>query len=177
MRIDTAAAQPTEVEVQQTLAALLDRYDTRRWHFADRVVIKDGAISHSHPVLTLGTMFIVPGPFGVLSTFLHEQIHWFLSAREDDVAAAIEELRVQFPDVPDWSAGGGRTEFGTYLHLLVNWLELESLRQVIGHAAEDTLREAVDGRIYGWIYRQVFDRHNDIRTVIIAHGLDKCLQA
>lgn len=157
---------------------LLEKYDTSRWHFTVRVVIDDNALAHSHPVLTLGTRFPVRSRVGVLSTFLHEQIHWYLAARREQCSAAIEQLRTMYPDVPDGSRGGARDERSTYLHLVVNWLENEGLRSIAGaEDAEATLRAACRGPVYTWIYRRVAEDREAIGNVIRRHGLHEILEA
>jgi hypothetical protein len=40
-------------------------------------------------------------------------------------------LYEQRPNVPAGRAGGARHDFSTYLHLLVNWLEVEAVSQFI----------------------------------------------
>ncbi len=178
MEIATANGTQDEARVRDLLLQLLDRYDTRRWHFTDKMVIDENATPHSHPVLTLTTRMLGRSPMGLLSSFLHEQLHWYVQARGDDGLRAIDDVRALFPNAPAHDQGGARDEFSTYLHLMVNWLELESLRQVVGREeADKLLRSTVDGPVYGWIYRQVFDRHDDIGGVVRRHGLDRILSA
>jgi hypothetical protein len=176
--IETAAGTPEELQVRDLLRRLLDQYDTGRWHYTSRVVVEQDAIAHSHPVLTLGTKFIVRTPVGALSMFLHEQLHWYLTQRWEQAKAALRDLRQLFPAVPAATAGGAQDEESTYLHLLVNWLELQVLREVAGaDLADETLRQAVDGPVYGWIYRQVFEQEEAIGMVVSSHGLNACLTA
>lgn len=176
LTIDTKSAADSELAVKALLERLLDRYDISRWIFTDRVVIEDGAIAHSHPVLTLGTRFIVRTPLGVLSMLLHEQMHWYLVEREAACDAAIAELRASYPLVPSYDEGGARDELSTYLHLVVNWLELEVLKLAAGASeGEATVRAAVDGPVYGWVYRQIFDDHERIGDIVRRHGLDSVL--
>ena len=175
--IDTASGSAAEEATKDLLERLLHRYDTGRWTFADRVVIEEGAIPHSHPVLTIGTRFIVRTPLGLLTTYLHEQLHWFLSERMEPTLAAVDELRLLFPEVPERGRGGANNDDSTYLHLIVNWLELESLKAVAGEEeAVATLGQAVDGPVYGWIYRQVFDKHAIIGDVVRRHTLDEVVR-
>lgn len=161
------------------LEGLLAEYDTSRWWFTDVVVIDQTSISHSHPVMTLGTRFPVRTRLGVLSTFLHEQIHWYLVARSEACSAAITDLRVMYPEVPGVGDGGARDERSTYLHLVVNWLELESLRSVVGHSdADETLRAACRVPVvYRWIYERVFENHEAIGQVVRRFRLDEVLSA
>jgi len=55
--------------------------------------VEDSATPHSHPVLTIGTRPIVRTPFGVLTTYLHEQIHWYVADRPDATAAETKATR------------------------------------------------------------------------------------
>lgn len=170
IRITTAHDSDEEQRVAQLLADLLERYDTTRWHFTLDVVIDETAIPHSHPVLTLTTRVMGRSLVGLITAFLHEQLHWYLEANEDAGFAAIAEVQELFPEVPTSDDGGARDAFSTLLHLLLNWLELESLRQVVGEGeADELLRGAGGGRVY------VFDRYEDIASVIRRHGLDKVL--
>ena len=176
LTIEAKSGTETEKSVQSLLERLLSKYDASAWTFTNHVVIEDGVISHSHPVMTLGTRFVVRTPLGVLTTYLHEQLHWYLAQCESQAAAAIEDLRAIYPEVPDAQGGGARDEESTYLHLLLNWLELESLKAVVGSdEAEATLRHAVDGPVYGWVYRRVFDDHARIADIVRRHGLDSVL--
>ena len=175
--VETATGRPEEDRVKSLLEGLLSDYDTSKWEFTDRVVIEHLAIPRSHPVLTLGTRFIVRTALGVLTTYLHEQIHWYLVERGENTASAIEELRQRYPDVPDRDHGGAHDDHSTYLHLLVNWLELESLRIVVGpEKADETLRQAVDGPVYGWIYRRVFEDYDVIGGVVRRNQLDHLIR-
>ena len=175
--VETASGTDSEESVKQLLEDLLARYDTSRWTFTDHVVVEDSATPHSHPVLTIGTRPFVRTPFGVLTTYLHEQIHWYVADRPDATAAAVEELKRLFPEVPDKDQGGARDRESTYLHLIVNWLELESLRLLVGEEAADvTLRQTVDGPVYGWIYRRAFEDHATLATVVSRHRLDDLIR-
>ena len=174
--VDTANGTPEEHRVRQALLDLLDRYDVARWRVTDHVVIDETAIPHSHPVLTLSTRVLGRSLTGLLSTYLHEQLHWYLGARYDATVAAIDEVRELFPEVPPQDRGGAHDDDSTYLHLVLNWLELESLRLAVDANDADTFVAAVvDGPGYGWIYRQVVDLHSEIGGIVRAHGLDEIL--
>lgn len=76
-------------------------------------------------------------------------------------------LRRSYPEVPVGGREGARSEFSTYLHLIVCWLELDAMVQFLGekHALENLLQR----NYYTWIYKQVVeDRH------AIGEILDKC---
>ena len=59
-----------------------------------------GMIPHSHPVLTLSTRHLKDDDL-LLSTFLHENLHHFLTQNPEKAEAATKkELRAVFPKVP-----------------------------------------------------------------------------
>jgi hypothetical protein len=81
------------------LERLLKHCDLRKWAFTRRILIDSRATPHSHPVLTLKTKYLYRDSL-MLSTFLHEQIHWFASSRLNRVKLAIAELEQVFPSPP-----------------------------------------------------------------------------
>lgn len=178
VRVETATEHPDEERTRALLERLLAEHDTSAWEYTDRVVVEHLAVPRSHPVLTIGTHFIVRTAMGVLTTYLHEQIHWYLVERGNDADFAIQELRALYPEVPDHDHGGASDDRSTYLHLVVNWLELESLRIVAGsERADQTLLQAVDGPVYGWIYRRVFEDHDLIGDAVRRHRLDHLVRS
>jgi len=170
--VEITAAHGSEDEERTAafLRQLLERYDASRWEFTDRVIIDDDAIPHSHPVLTLSTRPPGRSLTGLLSMYLHEQLHWYVDEVNDPNAiAAIDACRAVFPDAPE--------EQSPYLHLLVCWLELASLRLLVDDADADALIGwYLDGPIYPWVYRQCIDRHDEIGAIVAAHGFETILR-
>lgn len=146
-------------------------YDLSPWLFTTRLVIDEDATPHSHPVLTLGTRFAVRSPLGVLSAFIHEQIHWFLTSKEREAMVAIDELRRLYPDLAPDASEREEDEFSTYQHLIVNYLELGSLRRLVGDAEARRIVEETAAVLYGRIYRTVLREEAKIRPVIDKNGL------
>lgn len=179
IEITTAHGSVDEERTADFLQQLIEKYDVGRWQFTDHVVLDEDAIPHSHPVLTLSTRVRDRSLTGLLATYLHEQLHWYVREEDDaEAIAAIDEMRALFPSVPDETAGGAHDEFSTYLHLIVNWLEIESLRQVIGREEADAFfQREIDGPVYPWIYRQCIERSDEIAAVVRRHGLDAILNA
>ncbi len=91
-----------EVKAEAQLQRLLREYDLSPWFFTREVMIESGVVPHSHPVLTLNSRYTDGRDERQLSTFLHEQIHWFLFANANEAAyfAAIDDLREMYPEVP-----------------------------------------------------------------------------
>jgi hypothetical protein len=138
-------------------------------------VIEEGAIPHSHPVLTLST---VNGGDFQLASLLHEQMHWFCAAHDADAERAYEEqLRPRYPVVPVGRPDGAEDEESTYLHLIVCWLELDALIQLRGQSVAATVAEgAAAAGLYAWVYRTVLHDFDALRTIYAQHSLQIAAQ-
>jgi hypothetical protein len=90
---------------------------------------------------------------------LHEQMHWYVTwyshARAPQWRSLFEQLRERYPSVPTAEAGGANDEFSTYLHLLVNWLEIEAVSQFIER--DRVLSHVGALHFYRCIYQTVID--------------------
>src|SRR5215470_14982888 len=73
--IELAKNTPREQLAKATLEQVLASYDLKKYTFTRKVVIEQGAINHAFPTLTLNPGF-AESPDQLLSTFLHEQLHW-----------------------------------------------------------------------------------------------------
>src|SRR5262245_52213072 len=65
-----------EIKTRDQLQRLLRTYDLSKWIFTKSILIDEKAIPHSHPVLTIHTRHLKDDEL-LLSTFVHEQLHWF----------------------------------------------------------------------------------------------------
>ncbi len=158
-----------EVRAEAQLKRLLREYDLSPWFFTREVMIESGVIPHSHPVLTVNTRYINGRDERQLSTFLHEQIHWFVNVDETALDAALGDLREMYPEVPTGRPEGSRTEDGTYLHLIVCWFELEAMTELVGR---ERARQVLGGKgYYTWVYRRVLEDTEKIGTLIRRQGL------
>src|SRR5262245_43386378 len=72
-----------EAQTKAQLERLLKFYDLSKWIFTRSVVIDEKSIPHSHPILTLHTRHLKDDEL-LLSTFVHEQIHWFLAQKNEE---------------------------------------------------------------------------------------------
>lgn len=161
---------PREQAAKRQLERVLARYRPSRWLFTRRVIIDQDAIPHSHPVLTLNTRHLDDDE-RLLTVFIHEQIHWFTVSRWDDGDAAIRELQVHYPVVPDRPPEGARDRESTYLHLLVCTLEYEAALELLGAEAGRAVIERASLDIYRWIYRTVLSDAARIRVVLDRYKL------
>jgi hypothetical protein len=140
LEITLAHGSATEARTRTQLLALVAKYPVRQWIYTRRIVIEDKVIPHSDPVLTLSTRHLA-SDLQLLSTFLHEEMHWFVSQHQADLDATVAELRRTYPTLPVGYPDGANDEEGSYEHLVVNNLEWKALARVVGAAdALATLR-------------------------------------
>lgn len=107
----------------------------------------------------------------MLSTFVHEQLHWYVTQNEKGLDAAIAELKTMFPKVPDKGPEGARDEALTYLHLAVCYLEYRALRELLGELKGKQVMEFWATDHYTWIYKTVLERPRDIGNLVFKHSL------
>ena len=153
--IETHRGIDEEKEVKQRLENLLAKYDLEPFVFTKKVKIQQGAIPHSHPVLTLSTNLATETQ--LLSTFLHEQMHWYSLTDNKGFEKAAEVILKQYPEVPsDLPEGGGSLQ-STYLHLGICYLEYHTLSKVIGPEAAKAHFEYMTTQYYRWVFRTVLE--------------------
>jgi hypothetical protein len=161
-----------EMATKEQLLRLLATYDATSWIFTRSVVIESGlnVIPHSHPVLTLSTRHLQDDEL-LLSTFVHEQLHWYIDGMPDQTRAAVAELRLMFPTVPVGSPDGARDEQSTYIHILVGYLEFQANKSFFGELQGKQVMQFWATDHYRWIYRTILERERDIRALMRKHGL------
>lgn len=163
---------PRVLKGREKLVRILQQHELRPWIVQREIVISDEGIPHSHPELTLTT-----GPVYFdddnrqLSSFIHEQIHWYLDEKENKVALGriLSRLRELYPEVPVGGGQGARSAFSTRLHLVVNWLELDAGVELLGEA--EARRIASTYSHYRWIYERVLEDTAMIGAIIAGEGL------
>ena len=146
------------VENEETLAtkrlleSFFEKYDLSPYLFTKTVKIKPNVIPHSHPMLTLNT-FWNKSPNHLLSTFLHEQIHWYINWHQRAYSQVHRSLIKWYPDIPHDKRLTASNGFSTYLHLVICWLEFQGLKKYIGYSqAQETFHTFPH---YKWIFGQV----------------------
>jgi hypothetical protein len=125
---------PTESATRDHLLGILDTYPLDKWRYTDIVQIEDGVIPHSHPVLTLSGWHDPLHPLRLLSSYIHEQLHWFwlLAQHGNRPLNAMEHFETLFPNLPVGPPQGCRSEFSNYLHVAINYLELLACAELFG---------------------------------------------
>lgn len=161
---------PSEQETKVELQSLLKSYDLKDYLYTHKVMIDTHAIPHSDPILTLNTRHN-GHPDSLLSTFVHEEIHWFVSAHEADELAAEKEYRQLFPNVPSGFPEGAQDEESTYLHLTVCYLEYQSMKKLVGDRRALAVIQYFATDHYTWIYKTVLQNESAIGAIVKRHHL------
>lgn len=155
---------------KEALLFFSEKCDLNPFLYTKIIHINSDGTSHSHPVLTLSTNSS-HYPERVLSTFLHEQFHWWADEAKDlDFRAVMLDLKIMYPELPE--TGVASSVFSTYLHLMICWLEFKATTQLLGEAkAVDVLKSYIhEAKIYEWIYTQVLERGDEIEKILIRHN-------
>ncbi len=170
--IDLDYARREADRVRDLLRALRRRHDLSRFEYTKVVRIVPGGDTFSHPILTLGNRFAENEDL-LLSTYLHEQMHWYLwylgTPENDPVAPFFDELVRRYPEAPTELPDGARNYESTYLHLVINWLEVAATAEFIGRHRAVAVAEVQ--RSYRWIYRTVLRDWDALQELYERHGL------
>jgi hypothetical protein len=167
--IDLAHGTERERRTKASLEQLLASYDLRKYTFTRHVVIDQGAINHSFPVLTLNARF-ADSPDELLSSYVHEQLHWHLRDRGGYQQDAVAELRREYPWAPVGGPEGAESAFSTYGHLIDCYLEIQADRELMG--TERTAAVIRNKGHYTWIYKTVVQDEAKIAAVVRRHRLE-----
>lgn len=168
--ISLAHGSSREQQTQAQLENLLTRYDVSKWLVTDKIAIDEDAIPHSHPVLTLHTRHLKDDEL-LLSTFVHEQSHWFIAAHRDDMAAAETELRRLFPKLPLNYPEGSDTQKVNYEHLVIILIEWRADRELFGELRARQIMDFWAHDHYTTLYQLVLDHKAEIGKITAKHHL------
>jgi hypothetical protein len=159
-----------ERQTREQLLRLFAQYRLDKWRYTEKVQIEEGAIPHSHPILTLNTQLLADDE-QFLGVYIHEQMHWFLLLEEkfEQGKQALETFRDMYPNLPIKPPEGCGREFSNYLHIAVNYLEYLGLSELLG--AEDAHRTLERVTHYTKIYELVLRDSERIGEVMNRHGL------
>jgi hypothetical protein len=170
--VDLEHARREGERVHGLLMALRRRHELSRFEYTKIVRIVPGGDTFSHPVLTLGNRFAGSEDV-LLSTYLHEQMHWYLwhlgTPERDPVAPFFDELVKRYPGAPTSLPDGARNYESTYLHLVVNWLEIAATSELIGRPRAAAVAD--QSHTYRWIYRTVLEDWDLLGELYERYGL------
>lgn len=174
--IKTAKGTTREEKGKQLLQDIIEHYKVQEYFYTDKIFIEEGAIPHSHPVLTLNTR-LIDNKDAFLSSFIHEQIHWYLSQSQlkEKLQKFIVFAKKQYPQIPvGKKQGGARDNYSSYLHLAVNFLEYEGLKHFVGKAR--ALKWFYDKKVYGGLNEIVLRDMEILKSKIYSLGLNVILK-
>jgi hypothetical protein len=109
-------------------------------------------------------------PDELLSSFIHEQLHWYLHEHDSQQKAAIAELRQMYPNAPVGLPEGAENAYSTYGHLVDCYLEIQADRELIGSKRTDDVIK--NKPWYTGIYKTILRDEDKIRAVVQEHGLE-----
>ena len=152
IKIDIAHGSEREQKTKATLEQVLSTYDLNKYTFTKHVVIEERAVNHAFPTLTLNARFASSAD-ELLSSYIHEQLHWHLRDRGSEQQSAIAELRRMYPGAPVGLPEGADSAVSTYGHLVDCYLEILADRELLG--PDRTSAVIADKDHYTWIYATV----------------------
>jgi hypothetical protein len=168
---DFASVQRSAERVRDLLFRLRAEFDLAPFEYCRKVRIAPLEIPYSHPEITLGTW--ANDELALLASYLHEQMHWYVTwywqARTEQWNDIFADLRRRYPRVPTGGPEGAPDEHSTYLHLVVNWLEIEVTSRFFD--GERVVAHAATLPYYRWIYRTVIDDWQPLGALYAARGL------
>jgi len=170
VEISLVHGSPAETNVESRLRSLLSRYDLSPWTVTRRVIIDQDEIPHSHPVLTLHARHRNDDEL-LLSTYVHEQLHWWLAKKTKETAEAVAELRQLYPKIPLGYPEGSSDDDGNYEHLLVIYLEYRADQTLLGELKAREVMRFWAGDHYTWLYEKVLSESDVIGHVVKKFGL------
>ena len=160
INISCKNSSPKEQTVKKILEEIIPSYP-EKYIFTKDILIEEGVIPHSHPVLTLNTKdAYLQNTDILLSTLIHEQIHWLLSGQ--DISTYIEKLKSIYPSIAVGSPEGAKNEYSSYLHILVNYLEIHILKSLIGEEKSKNVLNFLKTDHYTEIYKVVEDDYESL---------------
>lgn len=168
IEITTRNNSENENKIKVLLKEVFAEYDLSKWTFTRKIVIEQRVIPHSHPVLTLNTRS--RDKIDILTTFIHEQLHWYVEEYPEAEKKAIETFKKKYKNVPFQNRAGAKDEYSTYLHLIVCYLEYRSMAELIGE--EQAKQLMWNQNHYTWVYNKVIDDIDYIGNVLKKNGFD-----
>ncbi len=149
---------------RNNLEQLFKIYDLSPLLFTKEIHIESRVVPHSHPILTLNTKY-AEEPYKLLSMFIHEQLHWWLDQKTEELIKAKAELKILYPSLPD--VGIAKDTESTYLHFIICSLEYELLIHYLGlKQANIILKDLIyKDKIYPWIYKEVYKNFKELKML------------
>jgi hypothetical protein len=110
-------------------------------------------------------------PEQLLHAYIHEQLHWFdlLIDPERTSGTFNTEIRSRYPDLPTKRPEGCGSERSNYLHIEVNFLEYQALRELLG--VERATELVTSFPYYTAIYALVLRDYAEVGEILTKNGI------
>lgn len=172
LKIKTRHGSLREEQRKQQMERLAKQYDLAKYTLTRDIMIEEGAINHSHPVLTLNLRFLDNDDLA-LSAYVHEQGHWLLTERyRAGNPALFEDLQRTFPNLEIQPPGGDGELRSSYFHIAVCMLEWHAMEDLVGSARARTVIEWKQRDHYTAIYSTILDHREQVESVLARHHVN-----
>jgi hypothetical protein len=158
-----------EMQLSAELEEILKKYDVSKYTFTRKVIIEERAMNHAFPDLTLNVHYLGSDD-ELLSSYLHEQLHWHLRDHRLQMERAMQELQTLYPKVPVGLPESADTVESTYAHLVDCYLEIQADRQIIGPGRTDQVIK--NKPWYTWIYKTITRDEKTIADIVNENHLE-----
>ncbi len=159
---------------QQKLAQierLAQQYDLSKYTLTRDLIIEEGAVAHSYPVLTLNGRFLNDDDLA-LSQYVHEQGHWVLMQHHrPDMPYLYRELKNLVPELPIRPPQGDGEERSSYFHLAVIMLEWHAMEELVGPERARRVLEWKKHDHYTAIYAAVLEHRAEVEKILQRYAI------
>ncbi len=154
-----------EQRKREQIERLADKYDLKKFTLTTDILIEQGAMAHSKPVLTLNGRFL-DNDDRALSQYVHEQGHWVLGRHQRELRDLFDDLQKAFPGIPTAYPEGSGSERDSYFHLAVIMLEWQALEELIGDDRARAVEEFKQTDHYTALYRTVLENRATMESIL-----------
>ncbi len=162
---------PLEQRKKAQIERLALTYDLKKYTLTRDILIEQGAIAHSKPVLTLNGRFLDDDD-RALSQYVHEQGHWVLVDRhKGDLRELFRDLSAAFPRLPTEPPQGSGGVQDSYFHLAVIMLEWQALEALVGADRAKAVQEFKQRDHYTALYATVLEHRNTVEQILKRYGI------
>jgi hypothetical protein len=158
---NSACEQRTLLQVNE----FAKRYDLKKFTLTRDIVIEQGAMAHSKPVLTINCRFLDDDD-RALSQYVHEQGHWVLGRRQGELQPLFLALTQAFPNIPTEFPAGGYGVRDSYFHLAVLMLEWQAMEELVGDKRALAVMKWKQGDHYTELYRTVIANRPQMEKIL-----------
>jgi hypothetical protein len=162
---------PVEQRKKAQIERLATTYDLKKYTLTRDIIIEQGAVAHSKPVLTLNGRFLDDDD-RALSQYVHEQGHWVLVDRHrGDLRDLFRDLSAAFPRLPTEPPQGSGGVQDSYFHLAVILLEWQALEELVGVSRARAVEDFKQRDHYTALYAAVLEHRNTVDGILRRYGV------